>query len=333
MTPWLLVTVDTEEEGLWNGTFPTSGWTVQNVQQLPIFQELCDRWGINPTYFVDAAVIQDVSAVSVLRRIAEERGGEIGAHLHPWCNPPLREVHRPRDSFLYNLPTDLQRAKIAWLTERMEQALGCRPRSFRAGRYGLDDVGLRLLIDHDYTVDSSVIPFTDYREYGGPVFAGVPVHPYHVSESLTQQVSEGALLEVPISVGYNWKNFEAAHQVLETLRRSRLLRSLRIEGILHRLRWLQRIKLSPEQATAAQMCTLIDCLLAQGCPAVVLMFHSSSLLPGASPYVRNEHQLQDFLERLEQVFRYCLEQRGLQTGTLQEFAQAFKNTCSKPLMA
>lgn len=326
MTPWLLVTVDTEEEGLWNETFPTSGWTVQNVQQLPVFQELCDHWGIKPTYFVDAAVIQDASAVSVLRRIAYNHDIEIGAHLHPWCNPPLQAVRDPRDSFLCNLPTDLQKAKIAWLTERIEQVFGCRPNSFRAGRYGLDDVGLQLLVDHDYNVDSSVIPFMDYSEYGGPTFEGVPVYPYHVSEILTRQTPDGSLLEVPISVGYNWSNFEAAHQLLHILRRSRLLRSLRLEGILHQLRWLQRIKLSPEQATASQMCTLIDCLLSQGCPAVVLMFHSSSLLPGASPYVKNEHQLRDFLERLQHVFRYCLEQRGLQSGTLQEFAQTFNNS-------
>lgn len=318
--------MDTEEEGLWNETFPTSGWTVQNVQQLPVFQELCDRWKVKPTYFVDAAVIQDASAVSILRRIADERGGEIGAHLHPWCNPPLQEVHSPRDSFLCNLPADLQKAKITWLTERIEQVLGCRPYAFRAGRYGLDDVGLQLIIDHDYKVDSSVMPFTDYREYGGPVFDGVPACPYYVSGSLTQCTPEGPLLEVPVSVGYNWKDFEAAHQFLDTLRRSRLLRWMRMEGILHRLRWLQRIKLSPEQATAGQMCTLIDCLLAQGCPAAVLMFHSSSLLPGASPYVRNEHQLRDFLERLQHVFWHCLEQRGMQSGTLQEFAQAFNTS-------
>lgn len=331
MTPWFLVTVDTEEEGLWRGRYAAEGNSVRNIEQVPLFQQLCDHWGVRPTYLVDAPVVEDKTAVAILRRIAEQERCEIGAHVHPWCNPPLTEFSGPRDSYLCNLPAELQREKIAWLTERIADRFGRRPTSFRAGRYGLDDTGARLLIEFGYTVDSSVIPFTDYSHDGGPNFTDAPYQPYRIDSELCQPSASGPLLELPVSVGYNWRDFRRADRWFR-LCQDGIRRQMHLEGLLNRLGMLQRIKLSPEQATAAQMNVLVDRLLEQGSRAVVLMFHSSSLLPGASPYVRNESELQEFWRRLEQTFRHCVHRRGMRTGTLREFESALR-AVSVPLSA
>jgi len=182
-----VVTVDTEEEGLWNGEFRRTGYTVENTRGIERFQKLCDRYGVRPTYLVDAPVVQDERSVVLLREINDDGRCEIGAHLHPWCNPPFEEELNERNSYLCNLPKSLQRAKIEWLTQTIEELFGQRPTSFRAGRYGLDIRGARILAELGYLVDSSVIPFSDFRADGGPDFSDAPWWPYSVRDgSLTR---------------------------------------------------------------------------------------------------------------------------------------------------
>ena len=177
--PVLVVTVDTEEEGLWSGQFVREGNRAENVALgIPRFQELCERYGIKPTYLVDAPVLEDREAVRLLQSLAERDGCEIGAHLHPWCTPPFEEQISPDTTFLCNLKPHLQRAKIEWLTEKIQSVLGVRPTSFRAGRYGIGPVALCALQNLGYVTDSSVLPFADYTNIGGPNFTHAPVVPY-----------------------------------------------------------------------------------------------------------------------------------------------------------
>jgi len=316
MSAALIVTVDTEEEGLWNGQYRREGNTVRNVYCLGRFQELCDRFGVRPTYLVDAPVLQDDAAVELLRGFQDSGRAEIGAHLHPWCNPPHEEPLNTRNSYMCNLPEALQRAKLTWLTERIERRFGRRPTSFRAGRYGLDIVGARILRELGYLVDSSVIPFTDYSADGGPNFEHAPHLPYFVGdEDLCAPCGSGVLLEAPVSVGFSRPDFARAQAVLRAARRP-WLRRFRFEGVLDRLGIARRIKFTPEQSDAKAMKQLADAYLAQHAPALVMMLHSSSLLPGASPYVKDKHDLEGFYSRLEQAIEFCREKRGMSSRTL-----------------
>ncbi|MFQ5734367.1 MAG: polysaccharide deacetylase family protein [Planctomycetaceae bacterium] len=319
--PSLVVTVDTEEEGLWGGEYRRTGNTVENVRGVPRFQALCERFGIRPTYLVDAPVVDDDRAADILQSIHAEGRCEIGTHVHPWCNPPYEEEITERNSFLCNLPESLQRRKIEWLTGRIEERFGRRPTSFRAGRYGLDAAGARILADLGYNVDSSVIPFTDYSAQGGPNFDAAPCAPYVVAEDdLTRPARAGRLLEAPVTVGYSRKNFEGAHAARKRAMASRW-RKLRLVGLLDRLGIARRIKLSPEQADAKAMIRLIDASIARGAECLVLMFHSSSLLPGHSPYVRDASALEGFLDRLASLFEHAVEGRGCSQETLTGIAE------------
>ncbi len=325
MKPRLIVTVDTEEEGLWGGRYPSSGNTVRNVEELPRFQELCDRLGVRPTYLADAPVVEDDRAASILRELAADGRSEIGAHVHPWCNPPLTELRDTRETYLCNLPAAEQRAKIAWLTDHIEERIERRPTSFRAGRYGLSNEGLAVLHELGYVVDSSVIPFLDYSSQGGPDFSDAPWRAYRVGEELRREDPQGGMVEAPVSVGYSCRRFDTGQRVLSGIRRRRWMRSMRIEGMLDRTGLLQQIKLSPEQSSAARMNRLVDRLVDQRAPALVMMFHSSSLLPGSSPYVRSAAERDHFLRRIEETCTYSLQQHGLMADTLSGFAAAWPN--------
>ncbi|HLJ10126.1 MAG TPA: hypothetical protein VKU82_03000, partial [Planctomycetaceae bacterium] len=107
--------------------------------------------------------------------------------------------------------------------------------------------------------------------------------------------------------------------------------------IVDRLGLARRIKFSPEQADALDMARLADNYMARQAPAIVLMFHSSSLLPGASPYVKTAGDLEKFFGRLRATFEHCLGKRRMTSATLTSFARRFvadaKSKCSDLLAA
>tara|TARA_R110002049_G_scaffold285698_2_gene466856 strand:+ start:79685 stop:80686 length:1002 start_codon:yes stop_codon:yes gene_type:complete len=322
LPPRFVVTIDTEEEGLWSGNYAAQG-EVTNIRGVPRFQDLCDRFQIRPTYLVDTPVLQSDEATDILRPIQDTGRAEIGAHLHPWNTPPLSEERTPRNSYLCNLPVQLQRAKLQTLTEQIESRYGRRPTSFRAGRYGLDAEGAKILADLGYLVDSSVLPYANYQPESGPDFRHAPLTPYHVGTvdllqpMLPHEEMPHALLEVPVTAGFTHRWFEVASR-LHRAAHVQPLRGMRAVGVLDRLGIATKVKLSPEQASAGQMKKLIHACLDRTHPVLVLMFHSSSLVPGFSPYVKSEDELNQFLDRLEEVFRFCTQHHFMRASTLSE---------------
>jgi len=323
MKPVLIVTVDVEEEGLWDGKFPQSGNTVQNVRGLGRFQDVCDSFGIRPTYLVTAPVVQNDRSATMLQAVLNADRCEIGAHLHPWCTPPLDGPVDTRTSFMCNIPEQAQREKLQWLTDEIETRFSTRPTSFRAGRYGLDAVGARLLSELGYGVDSSVVPFFDYSAEGGPDFSTAPYEPYRIApDDICRPDDEGILCEVPVSVGFSQTDFARAH-ALRRRAAHRLMRPLRTVGILDRLDIARRIKFSPEQADGKRLRQLADAYIANAAPVLVMMLHSSSLLPGFSPYAASPEDLDEIYQRLQATFDYCLNAQSMTTQTLAEFAAAY----------
>src|SRR5690348_13802428 len=86
------VTIDTEEEWDWSAGWPNGRPRVSNIEALPRFQDLCAKYGVRPTYFVDLAVLDDPTASQTILHIAKDRNVEIGMHIHPWNTPPIMDA-------------------------------------------------------------------------------------------------------------------------------------------------------------------------------------------------------------------------------------------------
>ncbi|OYP33017.1 hypothetical protein [Rhodopirellula sp. MGV] len=318
----LIVTIDTEEEGRWNNEYQRVTDAVTNIDQVPRFQTLCDRFGIRPTYLVDSPVAINDRASKVLREIADSDRCEIGGHLHPWCTQPFEEELTARNSFLCNLPTDLLSRKLKTLGDELEHAFGERPKSFRAGRYGIGAESLDALANEGYVIDSSVISYSDFTTRSGPNFIGCPTTPYRASSQtlLTPATDSGVIWEVPVSVGYSCKNQAFGDRLHRGLSES-LLAKFRVVGILDRLGLLSRIKFSPEQSDAAALRTLAKIYADLNHPCLMLMFHSSSLKHGCTPYTPDAASLEEFYGRLESIFEYCLGDLKMDSVTMIEYSE------------
>src|SRR5215210_2299554 len=119
---FFVLSIDTEEEWDWKGPLPQSPFSTRNAERIPAFQELCRELGIRPTYLVDYAICADPESAACLRAVAARGPCEIGAHLHPWCTPPLAEGGA-ESCRIFRLPETLVREKLRNLTAKIEETL------------------------------------------------------------------------------------------------------------------------------------------------------------------------------------------------------------------
>ena len=310
MTPELLIVVDTEEEFDWSSPFSRDATSTRSIPAQARAHEIYDRLGIVPTYVVDYPVATDPDAAAYLRGLSEAGKAEIGAHLHPWVTPPHLEAVNGRNSYQCNLPPELERAKIEALTAAIETAFGERPTVFKAGRHGFGANTARVLADLGYRVDCSQLPYTDLSADEGPDFRAVRSDPYWLDEAR-------GLLEVPLTIGF----FGAAAAVGPRLGRlfdSPAAARLRLPGLLARTGLIARSRLTPEGVPADEQCRLIEALARRGQQLFSLVYHSPSLAPGHTPYVRDEADLAAFLDSLERVLLFFRDRLGGRFTTLSQ---------------
>jgi hypothetical protein len=85
---------------------------------------------------------------------------------------------------------------------------------------------------------------------------------------------------------------------------------------IHNLAWL-----SPEKSDGPTMIRLANRFVKLKHSFLVLDFHSTSLLPGKSPYVRNSNDLKKFLRNIEHFLMYT-QINGYECITLENAAES-----------
>jgi hypothetical protein len=323
----LLVSIDTEED---NWSRSREHVTLENIGELPRLASLFDRLGVRPSYFTAYRVAVDQRAADVVREVCDGGRGEIAAHLHPWNTPPLQEAFVPRNSMLKNLPRDLQLAKVRQLTDALEAAFELRPRAFRAGRYGLGGDTVRALLCCGYRVDSSVSPFLNLESFDdGPNFVGAPIVPYRLApdRDVRQPAPDGALFEIPLSLGFNRTPFGLWDPVRRTLE-GPPFRWFRLAGLAHRTGLLKRIDLSPELASVDDMLTVSRRLLDEGVPYLHVSWHSPTLTPGLSPYAATRADVDRLYASIEAYVEGLDRMTSISFATISEAAAVLEQQVS-----
>ncbi|WP_156782061.1 polysaccharide deacetylase family protein [Acidihalobacter aeolianus] len=310
--PTLCVVVDTEEEFDWNSSFNPESRSITNILSQPFAQEVMDRYGIVPTYVVDYPVANTPESVEVLREIHSEGRCEIGAHLHPWVNPPYGEVINELHSYPGNLPKGIEEQKLTQLTNQIEKSFGSRPTIYKAGRYGVGESTYRILNKLGYQVDTSIVPHTDFSKIQGPDFTSFPDQPFIASHDIIELPHTVDFLGILARVG----------PTLYPILSSKISKTLNLGSIAAKVHGLERLRLSPEGHSLNDMKRQTRWALDQGHKYFMLSYHSSTLLPGATNYVHDEKDRIRFLSKLDAYFDYFLNRCNGSTLSITEIKNA-----------
>lgn len=313
--PRLMVLVDAEEEFDWTKPFSAHSTEITNIRFQHLAHRIFERYGLVPTYAVDFPVADRPGGIEPLRDFLKDGVCEIGAQLHPWVTPPHTEVVCERNSFPGNLPKDVEAAKLGALTDRIACSFGARPILYRAGRYGTGANTAGILRDLGYKIDCSVLP----GAFGGASYATdyqwAPARPYWPNPG-------GDLLEIPVTasaIGFA----RPAADILTPFMSNKIVRRLRVPGVMARIGMFDRVRLSPEGNTVAEAKRLTKFLLRNGQAIFVVSYHSPSLGIGNTPYVRSEADRAKFLDWLKSYLDFFFgELNGLPATPTQVWQEA-----------
>ena len=298
--PVLYVVVDTEAEFDWSKPFSRTSTDVTATARQVLAQEIFDGHGLRPIYLIDYAIASQPAGYEPLRRILDRHGCVIGAHLHPWINPPLEEHLSERNSFAGNLTPDLEFRKLQTLVAMIEQNFSIRPLFFKAGRYGTGASTMDALDRLGFKVDFSIMPLADMRAKGGPDFRFAEPCPY--------RTGAGEILSLPMTRGQVGALAPLPPRVHAMMHSPHGLR-LRLPGILSRAGLLNTVTLTPEGVTAREQVSLIQAMIERGHRVFVLHYHSPTL-GMFTPYVQNQFDLDRFLGNIRTVCDHFFRRLG-----------------------
>lgn len=302
--PVMLVVIDTEEEFDWGQPFSRQCVGVESISAQPsLHDEVYDKFGVAPTYAVDWPVASTTTAVDTLKALLNEGRCQIGAHLHPWVNPPHDEQVCANNSFPGNLGPALEREKLKQLTELIAHSFGTKPTLYKAGRYGVGPHTTQTLIELGYTIDASVVPHTSFASVGGPNFTALPERPYWFG------TRNHPMLELPVTTGFTGALRKFGPPLHPTLH-SQMGKFLHLPGIAARLGLLERIRLTPEGHTTQELVRLLRAQVAAGQQVFTLTYHSSTLVPGNTTYVKNAQELHQFKQTIKDVLQLFQQELG-----------------------
>lgn len=311
--PAFIITIDTEGDNLWQNHERIS---TENTRFLPRFQSLCEKYAFKPVYLTNYEMAQDAAYVEFASDVIKRGQGEVGMHLHAWNSPPLVALtdddwrHKP---YLIEFPAEQIKAKVAFMTQLLEDNFQTKMLSHRAGRWAFNEYYASLLVEQGYLVDCSVTPHVNWssspgnpKGTGGTDYSRFPKEAYFIDLSDIAKAGDSPLLEVPMSI---------------QLKHSGLLNQ--IKSGYDKLRGKNRSPsthwLRPSGGNVENMQKVAEQSLKQGSDYIEFMLHSSEFMPGGSPTFKNEQDIERLYEDLEKLFSWISERA--QGMTLAEYYQ------------
>lgn len=300
------VFADVEEEFDWNAPLDRRNRSTTAMAAFPDAHRRFAERGVALACMVDYPVATDPAAVPILSRVVEDGRSEIGTQLHAWVNPPFPDSAPPGSSYAGNLPRASEAAKLETLTRAITTAFGRAPRAYRAGRYGIGPNSFALLARLGYRIDSSVRPGYDYSADGGPDFSMADAAAYRAA----------GIVELPLTTVFTGGVRRGGAQLYRALGRIPKGR-----GLFARAHLLSRIALTPEDMPIADALEAVAVAAGEGLRLLNLSFHSPSLVPGHTPYVRDAADLKRFHDWWTAMLDE-FERRGIRNASLDEIISA-----------
>jgi hypothetical protein len=321
MKVFFTVTIDTEIDRSLNWKVSAGEIFSSVLEGVPQkLTPLFNRFGVRPTYLLSSEVMENNNCVNTLKNL---ENCELGTHLHGDLIEPERKIYKLSNTLTRAMqnsyPEELEYQKLKNLTNLFIEKFGYSPRSFRAGRFAAGTNTINSLEKLGYLIDSSITPGIDWNlSEGRANFLDAPNQPYSPCKENMLKEGDSRILEVPISIIS--PKVKKYFYFLNNIKQLKLLN--KIAAKIFPIYWLR-----PSFQNSNEMLYVIKKIIRQHSAKenVVLnmMFHSMEIMPGASPYNKTEQDCNKFMEKIENVLRYC-KMSKFSFVTLSELYARFK---------
>ena len=305
----VVVSLDVEEEGLFSGAYPRQGAGLANIAELSRLEFLPREFGLPLTLLCDYPVLTHGPSREVLSGLLGRVGGELGAHLHPWNTPPFPDMPWPEPVSTAVMPLAAFRAKLDSLQAAVQAFAGRPAASFRMGRWNLFRRAMAVLPEAGFVVDSSVAPLRHVP--GGPDHFLAPSDPYWLRPAGPHgpRLLEAPTTQLPLVPG----SPGLAHALARRL--PPRLGDAVLGGFMKTL----TLGVNPVWMPEATMKIAALAHARRGGRVLTLFWHSSELLPGASPHFPDRAAVDAFLGKVRRFagwLRRTFDVRGTTLGGL-----------------
>jgi len=323
---FLLITIDTEGDNAW----ARKGYenSTKNARALPRFQELCESLGYKPTYLTTYEMAADDFFIQFVADVLKRNACEVGLHPHPWNSPPhynLTSDDMLFQPYMIEYPEQVIREKIRIHTELLEDRLGLKICSHRAGRWAFNSTYAAILSEFDYKVDCSVTPYvrgilpdrsgtTEPVKVQLPDYSRFPARPYFLDSKDISRPGHLPILEIPMTVVPNYgKALASLYQMLPSKLCKRLFRGVFGTPV----KWFR-----PSRRRPGDLMQVAKAKIQHNPDYIMFMIHSSELMPGCNPQFRNQYEVDALFENVRSVFQW-LGEHGAKAATCIDFYNAF----------
>jgi hypothetical protein len=304
-----ILTIDTEADNQWNDK---SSLAVNNLDY------------IKPVYLCTTEILESEKFDKNIASYCRENKAETGAHLHPWSSPPFEKSADSTRTYPSELPIELFEKKMSELTELIKVKTGKPPLSYRAGRWGFDYKHVPILEKLGYKVESSLTPFVSWHQYIGDKSGGPRVSIWSPKPFLFENSS---LLEVPPTIMISsciLNSFTCLKEAF-VLNRQNFITKVFAKIFNLGPHWLRPYPTtSLDKLINLQQKSEVQTEV-QNLPVTVMMFHSSELMPGGSPYNQDKDSIEKLYAKLDSFFAY-LNREKIESITLSESYNMFNKS-------
>ena len=295
-----IITVDTEGDNLWTNSSSLDVST-ENARFIPRFQEMCEKYGFKPVYLTNYEMALNDEWVRYSAQKAREGKCEIGLHIHAWNTPPIVELEKKFNGnpYITEYTAEQIEEKVKTVLDLLRERYETPIISHRSGRWATNDTYFEILARHGIKIDCSFTPEIDLSILPGCTVAGG--NDYRDVCKHTHRLKSG-IIEVPMTTRklYMATSSSVKHNI-KTL-------------LLGEPTWLRPITKSEN----VLKCLTRKVQKEKDHDCLEFMLHSSELMPGGSPYFKNEADIECLYDVLEAYFSY-VNNLGYKGYTLSEY--------------
>ena len=292
--------------------------SIRNLDALPKFQLLCDRYAIKPCYLLTYPVLRSDRHDWFLRQ-AKHGKADLGICFQSWTTPPFEaSENRLTRTPITALAVNRVFGKWTALKTVFEQAFQQPPRLSCVDGGAVSGASLQALETLGLHVDASAMPQMDFSAAGGSNWSKTTRAPYHPSRQRPECPGLSPVLEVPITTGTTWPE---SLKPLSRLRRAALggLGSRLLDSTVFALGPVQ--PLSPARLTLASMNSIADSVQRQALPHLHMRILSETLSAGDSAFSSTAKQTAATFGRIDGFYRYVIDTLQLTPESVSDFTE------------